>query len=184
MGLLGVAGFGLLYLSDWNDWRWGNKALRFLFPVGTALLCIAIAGECLAGRALLTGPGRWLAAALGAVFLALEIYSLFFALPAQPSYGAPGEERPAVTGGVYALCRHPGVVWMAGLLVCLWLAGGLRLFSAVVYTLLDVGLAAFEDRWVFPAVLDGYGAYRKTTPFLIPTGRSLRAWLGGKRVRK
>ena len=180
MELLGTAGFALMALSDWNDLRWGRRGLRFLFPAGAAALCVAIALGCGAGKAALTGPGRWLAGALGAVFLALEIHALFFALPAQPSYSAPGEKRPAVTGGVYAMCRHPGVVWMAGLLVCLWLAWGLPLRAAALYTLLDVGLAAFEDQWVFPTVLEGYGAYRETTPFLIPTARSLRAWLDGK----
>ena len=112
--------------------------------------------------------------ALLAVFAALLIYTLFFALPVEASYTRPGEKRPACTTGVYALCRHPGVLWFAGIYVCLWMAAGLPLWEAVLYSGLNVLLVAFEDRCVFPALLDGYDAYQTATPFLIPSGKSIR----------
>ena len=34
----------------------------------------------------------------------------------------------------------------------------------------------FEDRCVFPAKLKGYDDYRRTTPFLLPSRQSVRAW--------
>ena len=98
----------------------------------------------------------------------------------EASYARPGEKRPACTTGVYALCRHPGVLWFAGLFACLWLAAGLPLQDAAVYTILNVLLVWFEDRCVFPDLLEGYEAYRASTPFLIPNGKSIRACIRGK----
>ena len=107
--------------------------------------------------------------------MALEVYTLFFALPVEASYASPGEKRPACTTGVYALCRHPGVLWFAGLYGCLALAAGLPLWEAAVLSAMNVGLVAFEDRCVFPARLEGYGAYQASTPFLVPNRASIRA---------
>jgi protein-S-isoprenylcysteine O-methyltransferase Ste14 len=87
----------------------------------------------------------------------------------------PGEERAVCTTGVYALCRHPGVLWFAGVYGCLWLTVGLPLWEAALYCGLNVLLVAFEDLCVFPARLEGYDAYRVQTPFLLPTRQSIRA---------
>ena len=103
------------------------------------------------------------------------IYTLFFALPVEASYTAPGKKRPACTTGIYALCRHPGVLWFAGLYGCLWAGGGLPLWEAALFSGLNVLLVLFEDLCVFPAVLEGYDAYRRSTPFLLPNRRSIRA---------
>jgi len=103
---------------------------------------------------------------------------LFFALPAEASYAKPGEKRAACTTGVYALCRHPGVLWFAGLYLCVWLGFGLPLWEAALYSGLNVLLVLFEDRCVFPARLEGYERYQRTTPCLIPNAASIRAALG------
>ena len=50
------------------------------------------------------------------------------------------------------------------------------LWKAAVLSGLNVGLVAFEDRCVFPAKLKGYDDYRRTTPFLLPSRQSVRAW--------
>ena len=113
---------------------------------------------------------------LAVFFFGLLVYTLFFALPVEASYARPGEERGACTTGVYTLCRHPGVLWFAGLYGCLWAAGGLPLWEAAVLSGLNVGLVVFEDRCVFPAKLKGYDDYRRTTPFLLPSRQSVRAW--------
>ena len=178
--LLGIAGFALFFASDYNDWRLARKGLKCCFPLGALLLVI---GTCLDAQPAAAPLYGWLRIAvlvLAAVFLALEIYTLFFALPVEASYARPGEKRPACTTGVYALCRHPGVLWFAGLYGCLWLAAGLPLWEAALYTGLDVLLVIFEDLCVFPAQLNGYDAYRAQTPFLLPNRQSIRAC----RIRK
>lgn len=176
--LPGCAAFALFFLSDWNDWRGGRAPLRWCFPAGGALLAADVGYLCLTRRAPASGALRVLAFAGAALFAALLVYSLFFALPAAASYTEPGQKRPACTGGVYALCRHPGVLWLAGLLACLYPAAGLPPLANALFTALNVALVVFEDRAVFPAVLAGYGEYRRSTPFLIPSGESFRACFG------
>ncbi|MBU5626229.1 hypothetical protein KQI82_04745 [Oscillibacter sp. MSJ-2] len=181
MVLFGVMGFALFFLSDWNDLHRGDKRLCWLFPAGAVLFCSAVAAESRPGAAPLTGAWQIIAAAAAVIFLALEVYSLFFALPAGDSYGKPGAKRPALTQGVYALCRHPGVLWMIGLLICLWLSCGLPLLCVAVYSLLDVLLVVYEDRCVFPVLLEGYDAYQKRTPFLVPSAGSIREFLASNK---
>ena len=67
------------------------------------------------------------------------------------------------------------MLWLAGLCLCLWGGFGLPFFTVILVTALNLGLVAFEDCRVFPAKLAGYDAYRKRTPFLIPTAESIRA---------
>ena len=172
----GVGAFLLFFLSDYNDWRWSRRSLRVCFPLGVLLLTAGTAWEIWQGTPPLHGWLRGAAVLLAVFFFGLLVYTLFFALPVEASYARPGEERGACTTGVYALCRHPGVLWFAGLYGCLWAAGGLPLWKAAVLSGLNVGLVAFEDRCVFPAKLKGYDDYRRTTPFLLPSRQSVRAW--------
>jgi len=175
MFFAGCAAFALFFLSDLNDLRLHARGLRWLFPAGFLLLAVSAALQC---RGSAYPPAVRLAGwCLAAGSAGLELWSLFFALPARDAYARPGEKRAAVTGGVYALCRHPGVLFFAFLMLGLYFAAGLPLLSAAVYTALDVLLVLWEDRRVFPAVLRGYEAYRAAAPFLIPTPASIRACL-------
>ena len=173
--LLGLCAFALFFISDYNDWRLGQQRWKLCFPLGGLLLAVGTLLQCRLKVSVLTDGGRILGFLLGALFLFLLIYTLFFALPVEASYARPGEKRSVCTTGVYALCRHPGVLWFAGLYVCLWAAAGLPLRNAVTYCLLNVLLVLFEDRCVFPDKLEGYVTYRTTTPFLIPNRKSIRA---------
>lgn len=172
---LGLTAFVLFFISDYNDWRLSRRELKLCFPAGAVLLAAGTVLEARRGSAPASGWLRGLFFMLGALFLALLVYTLFFALPVEASYARPGQKRPACTTGVYALCRHPGVLWFAGLYGCLWAAAGLPIWEAAMYSGLNVLLVVFEDRCVFPARLEGYGAYQAATPFLLPTRRSIRA---------
>ena len=113
--------------------------------------------------------------AAGACLAAL-VYSLFFALPFQETYRQQEQGRHVYDGGVYALCRHPGILCFFGLYLCLGLAalpGGL-LAHGLAFSLLDLAYAGFQDRVTFPKTFCDYEAYRKKAPFLIPTGDSIR----------
>lgn len=83
---------------------------------------------------------------------------------------------PLCRTGVYALCRHPGVLWLSLFYFSLWLAAGSpELFAAfLVYTVLDVAYALFQDRWTFVRLFPDYREYRQETPFLLPTAASWR----------
>ncbi|MCI2057602.1 MAG: hypothetical protein LKJ80_00130 [Oscillibacter sp.] len=173
--LWGCAAFGLFFLGDLNDWKWAWAPLRICFPAGAVLLAVATVRMALNGRAQLPGALRGLFFVLAAGFLALLVYTLFFALNAGEAYVSQDVRRAVCATGIYALCRHPGVLWLAGVYLCLWAAAGVPLRAGAVFSGLNLLLVCFEDFKVFPARLAGYGAYRENTPFLIPTGRSIRA---------
>jgi protein-S-isoprenylcysteine O-methyltransferase Ste14 len=185
MFLAGCAAFLFFFASDCND-RWlHNRALTLSFPAGAVLLVTAIIAQTVRGAppidSLLVRGFFWILAVL---FAALLGFTLFFALPLQGSYAAPGTHRPVYDAGVYALCRHPGVLWQAGLCLCLWLAAGFPTHALLSYTALNIALVSFEDYCVFPEILRGYGEYKKNTPFLIPTPKSVRRCLKHYRFSK
>ena len=172
--LLGVCGFALFFLSDYNDWRLSWTPFKVCFPAGGVLLAAGTVWEICRGEPFVSGWLRGCFFALAAMWLLLLIYTLFFALPVKEAYASPGEKRRVCTTGVYALCRHPGVLWFIGLYVCLWAAAGIPLGLALLLGALNIGLVWFEDRCVFPEVLAGYRNYQRMTPFLLPTLQSIR----------
>lgn len=122
------------------------------------------------------------------LFLGLLIYTLFFALPFDETYVKENHERLAYTEGVYALCRHPGVLWFAGFYFCLagFLGSGKALRAFGVLIVWNILYIFYQDRIVFPETFSNYGAYQQTTPFLIPdrnsTAACIKTWRkGGKR---
>lgn len=183
MFLLGCLAFALFALSDLNDLRLHRRSLLFCFPSGAALLSVSLAFQLNRTGALVSAAGgRVLFWLLFAIFMALLLHALFFTFPVSAAYDSPGAVRPVCRRGQYALCRHPGVLWFSCAACCLWAGAGLPLLSAASYILLDILLAAFEDLVVFPVLLTGYDSYRRDTPFLFPTLRSMESAL--KSMRK
>ena len=97
-------------------------------------------------------------------------------------------ELLAYTEGVYALCRHPGVLWFAGFYFCLagFLGSGKAMGAFGVLIVWNILYIFYQDRIVFPETFSNYGAYQQTTPFLIPdrnsTAACIKTWRkGGKR---
>ena len=85
--------------------------------------------------------------------------------------------RQAYTEGVYSLCRHPGVLWFAGLYLCMWgmtgnAHGGVYFLGMIGWNFLYI---IFQDLWTFPRTFSDYCAYREKTPFLIPNWKSIQA---------
>lgn len=181
MFFLGIAAFLLFFLSDWNDWRFHKAPLRLCFPAGILLLAASLVVQAVQNAAPVGPAVQIPAGCLGLICLWFLLRSLFFDLSAADAYARQDPRRPVCTTGMYALCRHPGVLWSAPLLLCLWLAVGLPLLSAGTYFVLNLLLGLFEDLLVFPAVLAGYDEYRKSTPFLLPNGASIRAAFPCKR---
>ena len=183
---MGAAGFALFFLNDYNDWRWSSRRLRWCFPLGALLVAAATVWGAAAGLSGRDWTAPRAAAAVGAaVFLWLLADALVFSLPGEEAYASQGEARPVCTRGAYALCRHPGVLWLAGCYACLWQGCGFPWREGVLYSALNLLLVAFEDRCVFPARLEGYGDYQAATPFLLPNQQSISAFLtsGGLRRR-
>ncbi|MEG0765061.1 MAG: hypothetical protein RR403_03360, partial [Pseudoflavonifractor sp.] len=63
-----------------------------------------------------------------------------------------------------------------GFYLFLWLAlgGALLLGAFLLYGSLNLIYIVIQDRWSFLVCFEDYGDYKKSVPFLIPTGKSLR----------
>lgn len=106
----------------------------------------------------------------------LLIYSLFFAIPFTKTYiDSDVKQKKVCRDGMYALCRHPGVLWFIGVYLFLWLSlGGELLFAQfVIYSALNVLYIIIQDNWSFLKCFDDYAEYKKETPFLIPNRKSM-----------
>ena len=112
---------------------------------------------------------------LAILFLGLLIYTLFFALPFEKTYVAQ-EVHKTYDKKMYALCRHPGVLWFVGFYFCLWLAFGTKplLVMAVWFSFLNFCYIILQDYYAFPRIFSDYADYQKRVPFLIPNGKSLK----------
>lgn len=178
----GAAAFALYVLYDLNSVIWRKKFPQSFFGLGSLILLAATAGCLLreyAGAAVRRSVAARLFLIPGAMCLGLMVYSLFFALPFDETYVHPRGKAAVYDRGMYALCRHPGVVWFCLLYLSLALAWGTAPVweMGIIYSLLNVAYVVFQDRWTFPRTFDDYEGYQKRVPFLIPTAGSFkRAW--------
>lgn len=179
MGIvLGVVGFGLCFLYDINSVKWKNRVCQTFFFAGCGCLLAGTVLEVLQVYSRSLDTARivafgWLVVA--GLFFALLIYTLFGALPFSATYRKSEEKSEIHTDGFYALCRHPGVLWFFFFYLSLgavW-RDPMFFFTGMSYSLCNLLYVVFQDFWVFPKTLEGYEAYKKQTPFLIPTGKSI-----------
>ena len=127
------------------------------------------------------GTGAYFARTLIFSFLAfisflLLVYTLFFAIPFRETYVTAKMQPEVCSTGVYALSRHPGVLWFMGFYLFLWLAfpNPLLLSGGILFSLLNLFYILLQDRWIFMKTFPGYREYKKSTPFLFPTYQSCR----------
>lgn len=174
---LGIAAFVLYLIYDINSFMWQKQVLSTFFLLGTLLLGIA------------TGLDLWAAWTAGAFSDAIDIllliatffcfatliYSLFFALPFQETYTQPSSGRKVYRRGVYALCRHPGILFFWGTYLLLGLAAlpSRMIVRSLVFSFLNLVYAYFQDCVTFPKTFCDYSDYQRYVPFLIPTPHSV-----------
>jgi len=165
---LGFFSFAPLYLYDRLKLRSINRS--WLFLVGCAGIFVGSAGCFFTGSVRFSLPVvlKALSGLAAAINAFLMVWALFFALP-KGTYD--GESSSTADTGLYALCRHPGVLFFGGMHFFLWLVSGrdMMLFSTVLFTLCNVFYVFVQDRKYFPLMLPGYEEYRERVPFLIPT---------------
>ena len=175
--IAGTASFLLFLLGDLNDAFWHRRLFRPAFLTGAALLALSTSGTVLKS---LPGTFRLLQVPflVGALlFGSLLIWALFFSFPPKEAYVEGTRDRKVYTGGMYALCRHPGILWFCFLYACLIPAAGFPPVLALLYCLLNILLGWVEDKWIFPRLFSDYNDYKHHAPFLIPTPKSIRAWI-------
>ncbi len=184
----GLIVFGLYILYDINSAVWKNPLLKKAFLAGSVLLAVLTAVQAAAALGeVRMGLRFWSCLVLAAAALLLLVDTLFFELPFEKTYLQPDERPPVYDEGMYALCRHPGVIWFFLLYLFLGIAllpSGL-LYVGFFYSILNLFYVIFQDVWTFPRTFCDYRRYQENTPFLLPDRSSVkRAFRTGKRRRK
>lgn len=176
--LTGCLAFIFLYIFDLNKVRFLKKGLNISFTAGLTLLAASTTGILLGdyGGFVVSTSLKVLFGVLSIGSLFMLLYTLFAALPFGLTYMEAELGNTVVDRGMYALCRHPGVIWFFFFYLFLWLASGkmLMLWAGVIWTIMDIIHVYIEDRWFFPASLRGYDDYKKAVPFLIPNPASIK----------
>lgn len=120
------------------------------------------------------------------VCIFLLFYSLFWEIPFRKTYALKGVGDKLIKTGTYALVRHPGVIWYALLLVALLLISRSKLFliAAPIWIFMDILYAFIQEKFYFIKMFPGYEEYKKETPMLIPTRKSLASFLASFRKKE
>ena len=179
--ILGLIAFVLFVLYDVNSIIIRHKLLKCCFFAGTLLLIAATAGIIVTSWNLLRiNIFRIISFGILALFFfILLIYTLFFAIPFRKTYVQASGPIELCKSGVYALCRHPGVLWFIGFYTFLGLALWVPLLfvAAAIFSILNILYVLFQDRWTFVKSFEQYQEYKSDTPFLIPNRNSLKRCL-------
>ena len=183
--LLGMLGFLLFFLYDVNSFTWRSRLLHKSFALGVTLLAAATVLDLAAALRMgaFSGLKDLILLVAGALCLAALVYCLFFALPFAETYQDTDGPPAVCDRGVYALCRHPGVLCMLGMYL-FWGLGALpatMLRNGLIFSGFNTVYVCFQDRMTFPRTFPDYPDYQKNVPFLIPTGASIRAALRTRR---
>jgi len=184
--VMGCLAFFVLFVFDLNKVRFRNKYLNITFALGILILIGSTIGIVLGDseRFVIHNACRLLAGIMTIILFLILFYGLFFALPFNKTYKSTKKNR-VIDTGVYALCRHPGVVWFFFLYLFLWIASGkmMVLWAGLVWTIMDVIHVWVQEKWFFPYTLDGYDVYKTRVPFLIPNKVSIKRCLSYYRAR-
>ena len=177
--LLGMLGFLLFFLYDVNSFTWRSRLLHKSFALGVTLLAAATVLDLAAALRMgaFSGLKDLILLVAGALCLAALVYCLFFSLPFAETYQDTDGPPAVCDRGVYALCRHPGVLCMLGMYL-FWGLGALpatMLRNGLIFSGFNTVYVCFQDRMTFPRTFPDYPDYQKNVPFLIPTGASIRA---------
>ncbi|MCF7926723.1 MAG: hypothetical protein K9L74_04040 [Candidatus Izimaplasma sp.] len=113
--------------------------------------------------------------------LGLVIYSVFYEV------GRKAYKKAAtpslVTTGTYALSRHPGVLWLFlfYLFLSLTTANNLLFIATGVWTMMNILYVWLQEKVILPFLFPTYEQYKLTTPFIIPTKKSITNFIKNNR---
>jgi len=176
--MLGTVGFALFILYDFNSILWCSRWLRCAFAAGIVLIFAATVLMCVQAfiDGAFAGIGDVILLCLALLALLALIYSLFFALPFDKTYVSQENGRKVYTCGLYAACRHPGILFFFVFYLLLGLAALPTeiLVCGMYFSVLNLLYAFIQDRYTFPKSFTDYDRYRSLSPFLIPNKASIK----------
>jgi len=174
--LLGALGFPIFHLVDIAAIKRIVWAKPLAWITGCSLIVSSAILACLSsGKFILP---LWVVTCgwiLLMVSLSQLLHSLFINLPFYKTYFKVGVSDELVTSGLYAVVRHPGVYGLGVTLISLVLVSQSKLMldAALGWMAIDLVVVAIQDRFFFDRMFCGYADYRKNTPMLVPSWRSL-----------
>lgn len=181
--ILGFSGFLLLYIYEINLVLWKKKFLRLFFSLGFISLFSATILATLLNweNANLNTINVIVGMGCLTIFFVLLIFTLFFSVPFNDSYVNQIQERTVYRKGMYALSRHPGVLWYIGVYVSLsfLIPTPEVIYLSIMMSVMNIIYIIIQDVWSFPIIFTDYNEYKKETPFLFPTLKSIGKAING-----
>ncbi len=178
--MIGCLSFVIMMLNDINQIFNQYKIGKYAFAIGCILLGMVTIMMIIKADFSIenTGALQWCLLMMSIGSFVLLIYTLFFALPFKGTY-IEQDQLKVYDKGVYALCRHPGVLWLFFFywFLSLFLSSSELRTAAVMFSLMNFIYAYLQDKLIFPRTLAGYDEYQKSVPFLIPTLTSCKQCL-------
>jgi len=178
--LIGSLAFLIAFSFDLVSMKGFPYLKQIIGLVSASLFGYSLLAVCLApGKLPLPNWLSWVGWPLFLTSALLLFYSLFWEIPFQQTYMDAGVGDRLVKTGTYALVRHPGVLWLAFLLLALILVSRSRLLllAAPLWIFLDVLYVWIQERFFFGRMFVGYAQYKRETPMLLPTPASIvRCW--------
>lgn len=173
--IIGAFGYLLFLIYDVNEIKKIHKVLKTTFVLGIVLQISATIGIFYSNLSNLKLSSYGIAISLFGFYLL--IYSLFFALPFEMTYIKFGERRKVYNRGVYAMSRHPGVLFYIIFFIGLSILEPtiITISTYFIWILLNLIYIIFQELWTFPKIFGDYNIYRQSTPFLIPTIKSIKS---------
>lgn len=176
--LFAAVAYLLYFLYDWCTVKKQMLSVaRLFFPLGTLFVGIATVFLLQQSiRCFAITPFAILSLILAFVCGYFLYDALVLSLP-KGTYTEPDAPRKVFRGRMYALCRHPGVLWYCCMYFFLWAAapsyaGAIQCFALCVGNVLYMFL---QDAWTFPSVFFDYNDYKTETPLFFPTRKSIQA---------
>lgn len=185
--IIGAIGFVVVHLFDLVALKRIPRLKPVIWCIGSGLLIYSLVMICrYPVKIVLPAWSTWLGWGMLAVSASLLIHSLFISLPFRKTYVDTGVGDKLVKTGLYALVRHPGIMWFPLFMLSLIpiSRSSLLLIAAPTFIALDIVLVVIQDRLIFGRMFHGYDSYRRETPMLLPNRKSFGAFLRSLRQVK
>ncbi|MFC1956718.1 methyltransferase family protein [Chloroflexota bacterium] len=185
--IIGAVGFVVVHIFDLVALKRIPRLKPVIWCIGSGLLIYSLVMICrYPVKIVLPAWSTWLGWGMLAVSASLLIHSLFISLPFRKTYVDTGVGDKLVKSGLYALVRHPGILWFPLFMLSLIpiSRSSLLLIAAPTFIVLDIVLVVIQDKLIFGRMFHGYDSYRRETPMLLPNRKSFGAFLRSLRQVK
>jgi protein-S-isoprenylcysteine O-methyltransferase Ste14 len=185
--IIGAIGFVVVHIFDLVALKRIPRLKPIVWCIGSGLLIYSLVMICrYPVKIELPAWSIWLGWGVLAVSAFLLIHSLFVSLPFRKTYVDAGVGDKLVKTGLYALVRHPGILWFPLFMISLIpiSRSSLLLIAAPTFIALDIVLVFIQDKFIFGRMFRGYERYRRETPMLLPNRKSVGAFLRSLRQVK